>query len=800
MKNFRIKIVSIILLIILILNTCSTIIFAKESNENQNKALSNMENTSVENENSQNSSLNENSNDTNQTSSNSAGDNTESSKDSNNTANNTNNNENSNNVNDNTNNDNNANNNVNNSNNTSNNTNSDNTNNSEENNVNDLDKNEAENESKNEIENETEEKTEDIKNENNESTENNTTDDENISNEVTNQENSILSLDLQEKTVKKSYQVTYRTHVQNFGWQDYVSDGELSGTQERSLRLEAININLGEQFPNLNIKYQVHAQSIGWQEWKENGEMAGTEGRGLRLEAIRIKLETTDDYSVRYRAYIQNIGWQDWKEDGEIAGTEGESLRLEAIEIQIIKKEKRGLLHIDSPENGSTLYSPKEITVSGWKMSNVHNSKIEAYLDDEKLDSNKITYKARQDVIDAITGYGTSSENQTPGFEFSIDAESLEETTHNIKIFLLSQSGEQIQGYQLTFTIDNDLHVEYKTHVQNFGWQDNVYDGNLSGTEGRALRLEAINIDLKGAPSDAKILYRTQIQNIGWQEWKQGGELSGTEGQGLRLEAIQIKLQNMDEYTVEYQVHIQGNGWSDWYIDGETAGTVGEGKRLEAIRIRLVPKYKREYHGIDVSQFNGTIDWNSVKNAGIDYVYIRVGYRGYGQAGNFREDSKFRTNIEGAKNAGIPVGVYFVTQAITPEEAIEEANWVYNIIKDYKIDYPVALDIEEAKVEPGDIPRTINLDNATRTYLAKLFCQTIQNYGYTPIIYTNLNWANNKLNMSELSEFDTWIARYRDINLGPGYNGDYTMWQYTSEGSISGISGYVDFNICYKTY
>ena len=223
-------------------------------------------------------------------------------------------------------------------------------------------------------------------------------------------------------------------------------------------------------------------------------------------------------------------------------------------------------------------------------------------------------------------------------------------------------------------------------------------------------------------------------------------------------------------------------------------------KRIFEVLKIIVDKYKREYHGIDVSQFNGTIDWNSVKNSGIDYVYIRVGYRGYGQAGNFREDSKFRTNIEGAKNAGIPVGVYFVTQAITPEEAIEEANWVYNIIKDYKIDYPVALDIEEANVEPGDIPRTINLDNATRTYLAKLFCQTIQNYGYTPIIYTNLNWANNKLNMSELSEFDTWIARYRDINLGPGYDGDYTMWQYTSQGSISGISGYVDFNICYKTY
>ena len=127
-----------------------------------------------------------------------------------------------------------------------------------------------------------------------------------------------------------------------------------------------------------------------------------------------------------------------------------------------------------------------------------------------------------------------------------------------------------------------------------------------------------------------------------------------------------------------------------------------------------------------------------------------------------------------------------------------------NKIKQYNIniDYPIALDIEEAGLEnPNDIPRTQNLDKNTRTYLAKLFCETIQNAGYTPMIYTNVYWANNYLNMSELSKYDTWIAHYKeDITAGPSYNKPYTIWQYSDSGTINGILGNVDLDIAYKKY
>ena len=595
--------------------------------------------------------------------------------------------------------------------------------------------------------------------------------------------------------------VQYRTHVQNIGWQNYVQNGNTAGTSGQSLRLEAINIKLLNTENNLSIKYQVHIQNIGWQSWKENGEMAGTSGQSLRLEAIRLSLDSSDKYSIMYRVHVQNIGWQDWKTDGEMAGTSGQSLRLEAIQIKIIPKQKKAKIYIDAPSNGNTYYSPTSINIQGWKMANVSNTSIKAYLDNSEINSNEITYYNRPDVTNAILNYGTASQNEKAGFKFNVNTNKLSSGKHTLKIELYSEN-TVIATTSSTFNIDKNIHVNYRSHVQYEGWQGYVKDGQMSGTSGKSYRIEALNINLIIAPANAKILYRSHVQNIGWQDWKSNGAMAGTSGQGLRVEAIEIKLQNMENYTVEYQVHIQDMGWSNWYIDGEMAGTFGKSKRIEAIRIRIVPHYNRNYKGIDVSQFNGNINWGFVKRDNVDFAFIRVGFRGYGQAGNFAEDVMFKRNIMAAQSAGIPVGIYFVTQATNDTEAVEEAKWVLEKIKGYNISYPIAIDIEDAKLEkPSDIPRTQNLDNNTRTRLAKIFCQTIQDSGYTPMIYTNVNWATYKLNMSELSQYDTWIAHYKyDATSKPNYTGSYAIWQYSDKGSINGILGNVDLNISYKKY
>lgn len=386
--------------------------------------------------------------------------------------------------------------------------------------------------------------------------------------------------------------VQYRSHVQNIGWQGYVKDGKLSGTEGKSLRLEAIQIKLDNAPENVKIKYQTHIQNIGWQEWKEDGNLSGTEGKSLRLEALKIELENTEEYSVMYRVHVQNIGWQEWKIDGEIAGTEGKSLRLEAIEIKIVERVKRAKLNVETGVNKTEYYTndEKTINISGWRMANFSNNEIEVYIDNQQLEKDKISYTQRKDVISKILGYGTEKENPTPGFNFKVDLTQLDEGTHTIKIRVVTPEKTTIEEKTYTFKIDNQIHILYESQIQNIGWQASKKDGQLSGTEGKSLRLNALKIQLVNAPKGAQVKYRAFINNTGWQSWKNGGEIAGTSDKNLKLEAIEIKLEGLDQYSVEYRAHVQDIGWTDWHVDGEVVGAIGQNKRIEAIEIRIVEK------------------------------------------------------------------------------------------------------------------------------------------------------------------------------------------------------------------
>lgn len=194
--------------------------------------------------------------------------------------------------------------------------------------------------------------------------------------------------------------------------------------------------------------------------------------------------------------------------------------------------------------------------------------------------------------------------------------------------------------------------------------------------------------------------------------------------------------------------------------------------------------------GIDVSKWNGTIDWAAVKNSGISYVIIRCGYRGSSK-GSLIEDPKFESNIKGAINAGLKVGVYFFTQAMDEIEAVEEASMVLELVKDYQISYPVFLDVESSG------GRADSIDKATRTAVCKAFCETIQKAGYTAGIYANKTWLNTKMDASALNAYKIWLAQYAAT---PSYTGKYDLWQYSSSGRVSGISGDVDLNISYLGY
>ncbi|MFI3213236.1 MAG: Ig-like domain-containing protein [Eubacteriales bacterium] len=194
--------------------------------------------------------------------------------------------------------------------------------------------------------------------------------------------------------------------------------------------------------------------------------------------------------------------------------------------------------------------------------------------------------------------------------------------------------------------------------------------------------------------------------------------------------------------------------------------------------------------GIDVSKWNGTIDWTSVKNSGVSYVIIRCGYRG-STSGGLIEDPMFKTNIQGAINAGLKVGVYFFSQAINETEAIEEASMTISLIKNYAISYPVFLDVEASG------GRADSISSSTRTSVIKAYCETIKNSGYTAGVYANKNWLETMMDASSLSSYKIWLAQYATT---PTYGGKYDLWQYSKSGSVTGISGNVDLNISYLGY
>ena len=194
--------------------------------------------------------------------------------------------------------------------------------------------------------------------------------------------------------------------------------------------------------------------------------------------------------------------------------------------------------------------------------------------------------------------------------------------------------------------------------------------------------------------------------------------------------------------------------------------------------------------GIDVSEHQGEIDWTKVKDAGVEFAFIRVGYRTYDQ-GNLKEDSCFRYNIENALANGIDVGVYFFSQAITVEESIEEAKYTIELISDYDITLPIAHDMEEVTFISD---RIYHLTRDEKTEIADAFCAIIENYGYDSLVYGNPSWLMTELNIFKLSNRKVWLANYTDVSRYPFR---YEIWQYSESGIVDGIDTNVDLNIMF---
>lgn len=212
-------------------------------------------------------------------------------------------------------------------------------------------------------------------------------------------------------------------------------------------------------------------------------------------------------------------------------------------------------------------------------------------------------------------------------------------------------------------------------------------------------------------------------------------------------------------------------GMSDFYMDGDYLSCLATPSVL----------------GIDVSFWQGDIDWPKVKQAGVEFAMIRAGARGT-ETGDLFEDDYAQVNYAGASAAGIQVGAYFFSQAITPEEAVAEANYLLEIIKDWNVEMPLVYDWEFVSADA----RTANMDPRTLTDCAKAFCETVKNAGYTPMIYFNTNQSFDMLYLAELKDYRFWLAQYDTVLRYP-YKID--MWQYSETGTVPGIQGNVDIDL-----
>ncbi len=194
--------------------------------------------------------------------------------------------------------------------------------------------------------------------------------------------------------------------------------------------------------------------------------------------------------------------------------------------------------------------------------------------------------------------------------------------------------------------------------------------------------------------------------------------------------------------------------------------------------------------GIDVSEHNGEIDWAAVKESGVEFVMIRLGYRG-AESGAIFDDVRFEEYAKGAKKHGIEIGVYFFSQAINTDEAVEEAAYVCKKVRNKKITMPIAFDMEEV---PGIEGRIMGLSMEEKTEIADAFCQVVENHGYDSLIYGNPTWIYGGLNLSLIPNRKLWLAHYMPAT---GFPYEYAMWQYSDEGVIGGICTVADLNIFY---
>lgn len=347
--------------------------------------------------------------------------------------------------------------------------------------------------------------------------------------------------------------VAVKAHVANIGWESTVYDNKVAGTTGKNFNLEALQVNVLNSVAQAGgVQARARVQGVGWQGWVNGGDTAGTTGQGKATEAVQMRLtgSAADSYDIWYRVHSADFGWLGWAKNGASAGSQGYGKGAQAVEVVVTPK--------GSGAPGST--------------SN-------AFKDQGNTETEPLTLSYRGHVRNIGWQGWTSDTAGTVGRGLPLEALQFEVEGGNL-------SGE----------------VQASAHVENIGWQDYVGNGQVAGTTGRALHVEAIRLRLTGQLAQQyDIYYRVHAANIGWLGWAKNGAKAGTQGYGYAAEAIQVKLVKRGDQgsipdpltdafrmpLVRYSGHVQNIGWQSFVNDGETAGTTGKNLNLEALQVEL---------------------------------------------------------------------------------------------------------------------------------------------------------------------------------------------------------------------
>lgn len=359
--------------------------------------------------------------------------------------------------------------------------------------------------------------------------------------------------------------ISYCANIQNVGWTDWKKNGHALGTIGKSLRLEALKIQTNSE--NLGVSYTGLVAGYGWTDEVQTGAMLGTEGQSRALEAIKLNLtgDDAENYDIYYRVHSSNFGWLGWAKNGEKAGTEEYGYAIEAVQIAVLPK--------GSAAPGET---------AGTTGQNKRIEAIKIWLTGEIEEEYDVYYRVHVQNFGWLDWAKNGEIAGTVNYGYRMEA---------IKIALVRKDGEGLTPVG-TSSKTFDTQAVYSAHVQNIGWQNEVYNGETIGTVGQGLRMEALKLDLYKPLYSGDVTYSAHVQNIGWQDWKKDGEISGTVGEKLQMEAVKIKLtgEMADHYDIYYRAQVEELGWLEWVKDGKEAGITGKGYRLESLEIKLVPK------------------------------------------------------------------------------------------------------------------------------------------------------------------------------------------------------------------